>query len=161
MWLLGDKTHGSIILQSPLSSPLPDRGKESSVDRDAGILICCYSRTQASGFPHLPFLHQHPPPPPQANPILLFPGIQASGSQSLPLVLTARPPALGPSRLCPCTPYLSPQHCYWVSNSLSFHCQGPRHISGNLAPAVLYYFWLRALLLMYLYRPNSVLAWGT
>lgn len=73
MWLLGDKTHGLIILQSPLSSPLPDRGKkEKRVCRDAGILICCYSRTQASGFPQLPFLL----PPPQSHPpISRDPGI--------------------------------------------------------------------------------------
>lgn len=36
--------------------PLPDRGtKERRVDRDPGILICCYFRTQASGFPHPSF----------------------------------------------------------------------------------------------------------
>lgn len=80
MWLLGDKTHGLIILQSPLFSLSPDRGKkERRVDRDAGILICCYSRTQASGFPQLPFLLPLP-----EYPILLFPRIQASWSQSLP-----------------------------------------------------------------------------
>lgn len=54
-----------------LPSPLPDRGKrERKVDRDPGILTCCYSRTQASGFPQPSFLLRIPS--------LLSPGIQAS-----------------------------------------------------------------------------------
>lgn len=97
LWLLGDKIHGLVILQFPLSSPLPDRDKERRVDRDAEILICCYSRTQASGFFQLSFL----PPPPAPIPILLFPGIQGSWSQSLPFVLIAKRPVLGSSYLCP------------------------------------------------------------
>lgn len=52
-----------------LPSPLPDRGKMGRrVDRDPGILTCCYSRTQASGFPQPSFL-----PPLFRDPGILVP----------------------------------------------------------------------------------------
>lgn len=64
------------------------------MDRDPGILTCCYSRTQVSGFPSalISPLNTHP---------LLSPGIQAFWSQSPLFVLTAKLPVLGSSNLGP------------------------------------------------------------
>lgn len=63
-----------------------------------------------------------------------MPGIQASWSQSIPFVLTAKLPVLGSSILATCTLSLSPKHFNWVFNGPSFHCQGSNQMPGNLAP---------------------------
>lgn len=125
MWLLGNSTHGSI--PSPAPSSRVDRGKKRRVDRDPGILTCCYSRTQAPGFP---------------QPSFFFPSSSLQGSRHLgpslfPLFSLPNCLSWDPVVLAPCALYLSPKHLIWVSNSPSFHCQGPSQIPGNVAPAML------------------------
>lgn len=94
-----------------LPSPLPDGGKgERRVDRGPGILTCCYSRTQTSGFPQHSFL--------LPVVILCSSGIQAPWSRSVPRVLTAKPPVLGCS-------YLGPLHSPLESQTLNLGFQQP------------------------------------
>lgn len=95
------------------------------MDRDPGILTCCYFRTQASGFSQPSFL----------LPVLILcsPRIQASWFQSLPLVLTAELPVLGSGSL-------GPLHSRFESQTLKLGFQQPQlslpgcqQIPGNLA----------------------------
>jgi len=113
-----------------LPSPLPDGGKrEMRVDRDPGILTCCYSRTQTSGFPQPSFL----------LPVLILylQGSRHLGPSLSPLFSLPNCLSWDPVILAPCILSLSPKHLSWVFNSPSFHCQGPSRIWGSLAPAML------------------------
>lgn len=81
------------------------------MDRDPGILTCCYSRAQASGFSESSFLFPVPS--------FLSPGIQASWSQSRPFVLTAKLPVLGSS-------YPGPMHSPLESQTVKLGFQQPQ-----------------------------------
>lgn len=99
------------------------------MDRDPGILICCSSRTQASGLPSphcfcaLPPPQQYPSSSPQRSRHLgpsLFPLLPLPNR--LPWIQLSQLPAL-----C-----LSPRCLDWVSNSPSSHCRGPGQVQAIL-----------------------------
>lgn len=99
---------------------LSEGGKERRVDRDPGILICCSSRTQASG---LPSPHCFCVVSPQRSRHLgpsLFPLLPLPNR--LPWIQLSRLPAL-----C-----LSPKCLGWVSNSPRSPCRGPGQVQAIL-----------------------------
>lgn len=113
----------SLLLPPSFLSCLIEKRKRR-VDTDPGILTCCCSRTQASGFsqPLLPY---------SLPPCL---GSRHRGSRLSLLFSLPNYLSWDPVILATCTLSLSPKHFNWVFNGPSFHCQGPNQIPGNLAP---------------------------